>query len=97
MARVGTHRAAPPFVLGDATAQKLDAGVAASAARLSQSGLAGFWDGAGGDRRGWVMQLPTGAGHDVLALFLQFLPVLTVTPQDQRFPCAHAHLDSLMT
>ena len=45
MARVGTHWAAPPVELGDATAQQLDAVVAASAARLS----------------GWVMQLPTGA------------------------------------
>ena len=96
MARVGTHRAAPPFVLGDATAQKLDAVVAASAARLSQSGLAGFWDGADGDRRRWVMQLPTGAGHDVLALFLQGLPGLTVTPQSQRFRTAHERLDSLV-
>ena len=96
MARVGTHRAAPPFVLGDATAQELDAVVAASAARLSESGLAGFWEGAGGERRGWVMQLPTGAGHDVLALFLQGLPGLTVTPQNQRFRTAHERLDSLV-
>ena len=54
MARVGTHRAVPPVVLGDATAQsqQLDAVVAASAARLSESGLEGFWEGAGGERRG---------------------------------------------
>ena len=95
MARVGTHRAAPPSVLGDATAQELDV-VAASAARLSESGFAGFWEGAGGERRGWVMQLPTGAGHDVLALFLQGLPGLTVTPQSQRFRTAHERLDSLV-
>ena len=40
------------------------------------------------------MQLPTGAGHDVLELFLRGLPGLAVTPMSQSE--AHERLNSLV-